>query len=263
MVRATTTTARSSPSCASSACASRPGDGGPAGRGAADRQHLRHHRHARGVHARGGRRRRSRRSARRSADSVSKKTTGVIVGEEPGLEAGEGARSSACPILDETGRCSSYWARLARSRSGPARARAQDERDGIAVLDDREDVAVVDVAGERGGAGRRPGLRAHVPARRRLRAAGPRACRSRPATASARANARRTPGRPRRRGGARRARSAVRRSRSESPEPSTSRTPAERHAGLGEQPPRYGGARRGRAAPALDRAELLQERARR
>ena len=50
------------------------------------------------------RRRPSRRSARKVSDSVSKKTTGVIVGESPGSKAAK-AEKAGVPILDEAGAC--------------------------------------------------------------------------------------------------------------------------------------------------------------
>ena len=61
--------------------------GGAADRGPADRLDLRDHRHARGAVARARPRPRSRRSARRSTNSVSKKTTGLSSGEEPGARS--------------------------------------------------------------------------------------------------------------------------------------------------------------------------------
>ena len=70
-------------------------------RRAADRQHVRDHRHA-GVASRAKRpARRSRRSAPRCPDSVSKKTTGLIVGEEPGASKVRGAEKHGTAVLDE------------------------------------------------------------------------------------------------------------------------------------------------------------------
>ena len=68
-------------------------------RGSAHREPVRDHGHAREAGRARRRRPRSRRSARRSSDSVSKKTTGVDRRREPGLEGAEGgeARRSRSP----------------------------------------------------------------------------------------------------------------------------------------------------------------------
>ncbi len=87
-------------SCARSGCGSRRG-GGAADRGAADGQPVRDHRHARGASRARRRRRRSKRTARRCRDNVSKKTTGVVVGENPGSKAAK-AEKAGVPVLSES-----------------------------------------------------------------------------------------------------------------------------------------------------------------
>ena len=143
---------------------------GEAGRGAADRQHVRDHGHARGVHARARRPPRSRRSARRSTNSVSKKTTGVIVGEEPGnsklTKAQQGGRAAPRPSARRSKTAPASRALATDARSGPARG-APTSRDRTAVLEDREGVAVAHVAG------RAPTRRPSCPSSRaRARGAG-------------------------------------------------------------------------------------------
>ena len=61
-------------------------------------------------------------------DSVSKKTTGVIVGREPGLEAREGRAARRAGA--RRGRAEEATARLGRSRSGPGPAAPRTTRPG-------------------------------------------------------------------------------------------------------------------------------------
>ena len=132
-------------------------------------------------------------------------------------------------------------------------------RDGRAVLEDRERVALADEARERRRASRRPGLRAHVAARGRRAHPVARACRSRRRPASASNSAGRRSGSSHAAWRSATSAAAVSRSSSERPEPSTMRTPAsgiplgrERRATTA----RAGG---GRARAATAAPELLQQ----
>src|SRR3954447_7530543 len=75
--------------------------GGAAARGAADGQGVRDHRHARALLSR--RRNGAARGARRKVTgSVSAKTTGLVVGEEPGASKLTKAQKADVPILSES-----------------------------------------------------------------------------------------------------------------------------------------------------------------
>ena len=98
------------------------------------------------------------------SDSVSKKTTGVIVGESPGSKVAK-AEAAGVPLLDR-GRSRGAARRAAsaptRAALGKAVLRAwAAESDGLAVLDRDEGVAAADVARQRRGDVGRAGLRAH------------------------------------------------------------------------------------------------------
>ena len=202
--------------------------GGPAAGGAAHRAAATCHGHARVAHARGGRGRARGAAARRSPTRVSSKTTGVIVGEEPGRSKLTKAEKAGVPLLTEADLLDvlprAIAARTVANRSWAARG---PESTRAAVLEHREDVAVADEAGQRGGVVGRARLR--VDDARRGAVPRIRSCSVpvRPATGSAATQlGLAAPGRSTSCGAGRRARRASCRSRSESPEPSTRRTPA-------------------------------------
>ena len=104
------------------------------------------------------------------SDSVSKKTSGVIVGESPGSKA-QKAETLGVPVLSEDDlarACSRPPRSAARIVTKPVlrQARGRPVRDRRAVLEDREHVAAADEAGERGRLARRPRLRDDAAARR-------------------------------------------------------------------------------------------------
>ena len=141
-------TGRSSTSCASSACASRPATEERPVEGPLTRQtyvitgtleSFTRDEARKALEAKGA----------KVADSVSKKTTGVIVGEEPGLEAEEGA--GARRAGPRRGRAEEATCAASDGREAVLRAPRPVGRDGAAVLEHREGVAALDVAGERRG----------------------------------------------------------------------------------------------------------------
>ena len=93
-----------------------------AGRRFVRRPHVRAHRFARAAHARRGRRPRSRRAAARSPTSVSKKTSYVVVGREPGIEARQGRAARRGRSLDEAGfeQCCNRAATTSGAATAPA-----------------------------------------------------------------------------------------------------------------------------------------------
>ena len=119
------------------------------------------------------------------SDNVSKKTTGVVVGESPGSKVAK-AQKAGVPILSEADlrelvkdAPANGELRRAAGAAPPPLARRRERRreavlrqprpvgrDRAAVLEDREDVAVAHEARERGRRPRRPGLRDHLAARR-------------------------------------------------------------------------------------------------
>ena len=167
--------------------------GGAAGRGAAHRAAVRDHRHARGV---------TREEAKAAlealgakvSDSVSKKTTGVVVGESPGSKLAK-AEKAGVPILDEASSSRSSAARLAGLGDRPGQrghepvlgGPGRPGRDRGAVLDDGEHDGVVRrcrTASRRGSSCRScRGPRPRVPT------AASRSVPLRPATASESTNA--------------------------------------------------------------------------
>ena len=121
------------------------------------------------------------------SDNVSKKTTGVVVGESPGSKLAK-AEKAGVPILSEAdlrelveNAPANAATASCRHLGGVASGRRQRggeavlgqprpvRRDRAAVLEDREDVAVAHEARQRRCGPRRPGLRDHLTARGMLR----------------------------------------------------------------------------------------------
>ena len=99
------------------------------------------------------------------ASSVSKKTTGLIVGEEPGASKVRGAEKHGTPVLDEDEpEGATRRPELAANRS--CARRAESVLTGRPLFMHRERVAAAHVAGERRGRARRAGLGHDVAARR-------------------------------------------------------------------------------------------------
>ena len=154
------------------------------------------------------------------SDNVSKKTTGVVVGESPGSKVAK-AEKAGVPLLVRSGPASSSAPSLERcrehGREPVLRHPRPAGRDRAAVLEDREDVAVADEAGKRRRESRRAGLRDHPAARGSALQPvleRPVDARRRRASRGTRPAGRRLRARPR---AARRARVAVSRSSRESP----------------------------------------------
>ena len=141
--------------------------GRPAGRRAADRHAVRDHGHARvDVRARQARAALEALGAKVS-DNVSKKTTGVVVGESPGSKVAK-AEKAGVPLLGEAD-LQALLERLSaeRRREAVLRLARRPRETGKPFWMIDEGVAVADVARERRRAVRRAGLRAHDAARRR------------------------------------------------------------------------------------------------
>ncbi len=98
------------------------------------------------------------------SESVSGKTSGVIVGESPGSKARR-RRSSAFRSSRERRVDGARYERGQHGDEAVLRAPRRPIRHRRAVLDYREHVAAADEPGERGGDTRRPGLRDHPSAR--------------------------------------------------------------------------------------------------
>ena len=210
------------------------------------------------LHPRRGEQRRSRRSAPRSRTRSRRR--------RPASSSARARRSKLAkaeqlgvPVLDEAALEASYCGRLAAvAKRSCARARPV-RRDRAAVLERPRTRSGRDVAGERRGAARRAGLGDDVPARGRPSASGRRACRSARHRQAAMNGRPHRPGRSRPRAGCRRARAPSGDRASESPDPSTIRTPA---SGIAASPRARAARppRRRRVVPgAGDRAELLQQ----
>ena len=164
------------------------GRGRAAGRRLPQRAHVRRHRNARALQPRGGEERHSRRLVRRS-DSVSRKTTGVIVGEQPGLEGGQGGegRRPASDRERPAGAARAVAGAFSRPpglsgqdrRKAVLRALGRQGRDGVSVHDEREGKPCPRVAGQGGGIVGGARLGANCPPGGRCPCGG-RACRSAP-----------------------------------------------------------------------------------
>src|SRR5262249_6892438 len=99
------------------------------------------------------------------SDNVSKKTTGVFVGESPGSKVAK-AEKAGVPLLDEAALVELLQGGGEGRREPALRAPRGPRGQGRAVLEDREDVPVPDVARQARRTIRRAGLRTHHAPRR-------------------------------------------------------------------------------------------------